>query len=525
VLAFIGASLLLSAGAAQAQSLSASPASLYSSQSLTATWSDIAAPTAADWIGLYPAGAADNAFVVWRYTDGSASGSAPLTVPANAAAGSYELRLFSNNGYTKLATSNSVTVQTPPAATLGASPATLYSGQSLSAAWGSIFAPSASDWIGLYPAGAADNAFVVWRNTDGSASGSAPLTVPANAAAGSYELRLFSNNGYTKLATSNGITVQTPPPATLSASPSALAPGGTLNAAWTYIPAPSANDWVGLYALGAADNAFVVWRYTDGSAAGSAPLTVPANAAAGSYELRLFSNNGYTRLATSGHISVGSATVYFIHVDHLNTPRLIVNNTGTTVWRWDQGEPFGNDVPNNNPSGAGAFDFPLRFPGQYFDRETNLAYNYYRDLDPNIGRYIQSDPTGLAGGLNTYLYVDNNPLSDTDPEGLQKGGIQLTWPVPYTPPQSTSAPRYDPSAAPRREARKEDRDQQRANQNSVLGARLVCVERSCKIPQELACTPSNPSGQSRFSSGPFVSVPGAASQLDCPCVRTAWVVP
>ncbi len=44
------------------------------------------------------------------------------------------------------------------------------------------------------------------------------------------------------------------------------------------------------------------------------------------------------------------------------------------MWRWDQGEPFGNDVPNNNPSGAGAFEFPLRFPGQYFDRETNLKY-------------------------------------------------------------------------------------------------------------------------------------------------------
>src|SRR5881409_1349303 len=90
------------------------------------------------------------------------------------------------------------------------------------------------------------------------------------------------------------------------------------------------------------------------------------------------------------------------HPDHLNTPRLIANSTGTTVWRWDHGEPFGNDVPNDNPSGAGAFDFPLRFPGQYFDRETNLAYNYFRDYDPAIGRYAQSDPIGLRGGANTY---------------------------------------------------------------------------------------------------------------------------
>ncbi len=89
------------------------------------------------------------------------------------------------------------------------------------------------------------------------------------------------------------------------------------------------------------------------------------------------------------------------------------------MWRWDQGEPFGNDVPNDNPSGAGAFDFPLRFPGQYFDQETNLAYNYFRDYDPSLGRYVESDPIGLEGGsLSTYVYVQSNPLNNVDPSGL-----------------------------------------------------------------------------------------------------------
>jgi RHS repeat-associated protein len=89
------------------------------------------------------------------------------------------------------------------------------------------------------------------------------------------------------------------------------------------------------------------------------------------------------------------------------------------VWRWDQQEPFGVTVPDENPSGLGIFDLPLRLAGQYFDKETNLHYNYFRDYDPSLGRYGQSDPIGLHGGLNTYAYVGGNPLSLTDPSGLK----------------------------------------------------------------------------------------------------------
>jgi uncharacterized protein RhaS with RHS repeats len=56
----------------------------------------------------------------------------------------------------------------------------------------------------------------------------------------------------------------------------------------------------------------------------------------------------------------------------LNTPRLVADATGTTVWRWDQQEPFGSNPPDENPSGLGVFDLPLRLPGQYFDKETSL---------------------------------------------------------------------------------------------------------------------------------------------------------
>ena len=113
----------------------------------------------------------------------------------------------------------------------------------------------------------------------------------------------------------------------------------------------------------------------------------------------------------------GGPIAYFIHADHIDTPRVVVDRSNTVRWRW-LAEPFGTTAAETNPSGAGAFAFNLRFPGQYLDQESGLHYNYFRDYDASIGRYVQSDPIGLAGGINTYAYVKGNPLSWVDPNGL-----------------------------------------------------------------------------------------------------------
>lgn len=87
------------------------------------------------------------------------------------------------------------------------------------------------------------------------------------------------------------------------------------------------------------------------------------------------------------------------------------------MWRW-QSDAFGTTAANEDVDGDGTkFSYNLRFPGQYLDKETGLHYNYFRDYDPGTGRYVQSDPIGIDGGLNTYLYANANPLSYVDPEG------------------------------------------------------------------------------------------------------------
>ena len=117
--------------------------------------------------------------------------------------------------------------------------------------------------------------------------------------------------------------------------------------------------------------------------------------------------------------ATGPIQVYYIHADHLNTPRVIVNQSNTPVWRWENTHAFGANLPDENPDGnSQLFEYHPRFPGQYFDKETNLHYNYFRYYEPETGRYISPDPIGLAGGVNVYGYVEGNPVTSFDSNGL-----------------------------------------------------------------------------------------------------------
>lgn len=150
-----------------------------------------------------------------------------------------------------------------------------------------------------------------------------------------------------------------------------------------------------------------------GSASRQAPLTSPSSLSLSATA----ADAGVPQSVISQY--VGSTSVAYVYADHINTPRVLVRaSDNAIVWRWDNTDPFGLIHPDENPSGLGTFSYNLRFPGQLYDQETNNHYNYFRDYDPQTGRYVESDPIGLRGGINTYAYVGGNPVSRTDSVGL-----------------------------------------------------------------------------------------------------------
>jgi len=153
-------------------------------------------------------------------------------------------------------------------------------------------------------------------------------------------------------------------------------------------------------------------------------------------------------IAVFGPADTGVPALAYIQPDHLGTPRAIIDPVrDVAIWRWDlEGEAFGADAANDDPDGDGVpFEFALRFPGQQFSPETGLYYNYQRDYDAQVGRYVQSDPIGLAGGITTYGYVSGRPLARVDPFGLQHHleGFRPPSPPPRFPIRQVKKILYD----------------------------------------------------------------------------------
>lgn len=349
---------------------------------------------------------------------GRDGGSPPYSMDWTGSLGTHTLtaKVTGNKGISATSAPVTVVVANPPTVSLS-SPAT---GTVFTAPAAITLTASAADTDGSV----AKVEFYAGTSLVGTAT-TAPYSVAWTAVpAGSYTLiaKATDNVGLTSTSSAVALLVNAPPTVILS-SPTAnavTAPGGTVTLMATASDADGSvakvEFYVGATLLGTATTApyAVAWS---GMALGNYTLTAKAT-----------DDRGASTMSAAVPVRVAGGAVYYLHSDHLETPRLATDGQGRAVWRRRPlDEPFGLSPAETDPDGDGvAFELNLRFPGQYFDKESNLAYNYYRDYDPATGRYRQSDPIGLQGGINTYLYVEGNPLSLTDPLGLQA--------VPMPPP-------------------------------------------------------------------------------------------
>jgi RHS repeat-associated protein len=151
---------------------------------------------------------------------------------------------------------------------------------------------------------------------------------------------------------------------------------------------------------------------------------------AGALAARYIYGDGFAPVRVELDSGTGLAP-YSVHVDHLDTPRMLTDSAGAVAWATDYWA-FGDAELD----GANQVTFNIRFPGQYFDAETGLHYNRFRYYDPEVGRYVSADPIGQYGILdrfgissslvgtrfptaseNLYEYSLNAPVDHFDPDG------------------------------------------------------------------------------------------------------------
>ena len=309
---------------------------------VTATAGSVAAVTVAgapgnatDWIGLYAAGASETAYLQWRYLNGAltppptGTSDASLSFLMPTAPGDYEFRLYAHNAYERLASSSVVTVPVSSAhlaVNLVDAPGavTVSAGTPLTVVLTDGPA-NPSDWVGLFAAAAADTSPIAWSYLDGHttppAQGlvAATLRFLAPVTSGTYEIRAFAANTFNRLAASGPLSV-TPSQATIAVNGTnpptgvTVPPASALDIQVTGGPG-NPTDWIGLFRASDTDASPIAWQHLNGSTSPpaigltEASLAVTLPAGAGAYEVRLFADNSYSRLATSGPISAGVPSV------------------------------------------------------------------------------------------------------------------------------------------------------------------------------------------------------------------------
>jgi RHS repeat-associated protein len=439
----------------------------------TATAGDVVTVTANNvpagtgyWLALTRSGAPSNKYNAWVAVNPT-NGNFVWNVAMPAFPGTYEVRLF-QSPFKLIGSVGSIAVSAPapsPQAVLGAEWSVTPAG-TVTVRLANGFG-GGSDWMAFAVAGSPATSYLEWTWV-GSGVTTRTWTTTVSAANGNYEFRLYRNNSNTVAAsTTVRLTSDAPLPVGTGGGPAGQRPydfngNRRFDDGSTYTTAATSNRLLSVsgavnrtYSYDLAGNVTSdgtrTFTYDDAgrlaSVSAGASTSYVYNAlgqrvkklTGGTALYFVYDEGGHllgeytgagalvqetvwlgdTPVATLRPNGAGGVNVYYVHTDHLNTPRRVSRPAdNVVVWRWNS-DAFGATPAESDPDGDGiSFAYGLRFPGQYLDQESGVHYNYMRDLDPATGRYIESDPIGLAGGLNTYAYVKDNPISLSDPTGL-----------------------------------------------------------------------------------------------------------
>jgi subtilisin family serine protease len=298
-----GASNALTMTVNSAPALSVSATSVVGGSNVTVTLTN-GLGGSSDWLAFAATSAANTSYLQWVYV-GSGVTTRTWTVAAPTTPGTYEFRLFLNGGYTRSATSPTVTVTSagPPVLTVSSTSVTAGANITMTLTNGS---GSSGDWLAFAATSAANTSFVQTTYV-GTNITTRTWTVVAPSSPGTYEFRLFVNNGYTRVATSPTVTVTSaaPTPA-ISVSATSVVVGSPVVATLINSPGGS-SDWLALAATNAPDTVYIA-QTPVGTGVTTRTWSPTMPTTPGTYEFRLYLNGGYTRAATSPTVTVTSSS-------------------------------------------------------------------------------------------------------------------------------------------------------------------------------------------------------------------------
>jgi lysophospholipase L1-like esterase len=278
---------------------------------VTVTWTAPSDHSATDWVAMAAASAPNTGYLKWRWVPAGTTGTLTFVIDSGLATGAYEFRYFTNDSFDKVSTV-AFTVSDGGSSSYGltsVTPDPVTPGSQATVTWTAPSDHSATDWVSMASAGAADTAYLKWQWVPAGTTGTLTFVIDSGLATGSYELRYFTNDTFQKVAMV-GFTVGSPgfSYSLAGVTPDPVAPGSQVTVTWTASSGRSAKDWVAMAVAGAPDTAYLKWQWVPAGTNGTLTFVIDSGLATGSYELRYFINDTFQKAASVAFAVTDSVT-------------------------------------------------------------------------------------------------------------------------------------------------------------------------------------------------------------------------